>query len=241
MRNIPLIVFAIALIAAAGLAVWALLGDPQDSRPNPVAAENAGNSVPSVPLTPAPLDYNSARDTAARLAAIEALQATSSDDATLRQAILTDADEAVRLKALEKAVALAAGEDSRSRANLLRTVIGGTQGNVKAAGLKAAREYPTQDLEPDLLRLVDSRDEYAAMALNVLAFAGTPAAAEKIVAVAGAATTADDAPARQIRVRAVALLGVVNTPDARELLARLANDADEEIRRVAAESAKLVK
>ena len=43
------------------------------------------------------------------------------------------------------------------------------------------------------------------------------------------------------RVRAVALLGVVNTPDARELLARLANDADEEIRRVAAESAKLVK
>lgn len=37
----------------------------------------------------------------------------------------------------------------------------------------------------------------------------------------------------------MALLGVVKTPDARELLARLANDRDDDIRKVAVESSRL--
>lgn len=237
MRNALLIAFALVLVAGAAVAAWAVLADSDASRPQAPCASNAG--APAQPAVPAgPLAFDSTRDPASRLVAIEKLDASSSDDATLRQAILTDPDEAVRLKALEKAVALAAGESPESRARLLRTVLGGTTGNVKAAALKAAREYPAPQLEADLLKLVESRDEYAPMALNALAYLGTPAAKACILEIARAEAAGNPA-AEALRLRAVTLLGVTKDPEGYELLIALANGSDENLRRTATEVLKL--
>lgn len=145
-----------------------------------------------------------------------------SDLPVLRKTIVNDPDESVQIRAVEAALELAATEGDSATSNVIRTSLASANGNTRARGLKAARISAAPELVPDLIQLVDNRDEYAAMALNALAYTDSRRAQAKVLEVAE-----DETATPAIRQRAVTLLAVTKNDEAYGLLTNLANGNDE--------------
>lgn len=233
------VVGAILALIVVGAVVAFLAFNDSGSAPavSPVSATGCSARTRGTPELTSPeaadakmLELENPADRISHLAWIEKQAWAKSSLPVLRKTIVGDPSEEVQLAALESALRLASGEGTAATSSVVKTALASTRGNVRARGLKAARENPDAELVPTLIELVENRDPYATMALNALAYTPSSEGRAKILAI-GEDENAD----RKLRERAIALLAVTKDREALGLLTELANGDDEVLRGIAAE------
>lgn len=238
---------AVALMLAAALAIgYFIWQEPKDS---PIVRAGAGDDMPACgarepgdpthsPETAADTKMHELMDPSERIAHLSWVADQDwarSGLPMLRKTIVSDADEAVQLHAVEKSLELARREGAGATSAVVQTSLASNKGNTRARGLRAARENPDPNLVPTMIELVDNQDPYATMALNALAHTDSEQAHAKVFAVAQDASVEP-----KLRERAVALLAVTKEREARPLLIELANSEDETLSSIAREVLKVL-
>jgi hypothetical protein len=245
MKNMWMLALVV-LVATGALAAYLVWNGPQDS-PMVQANSTEDSSDPRVdamdgpgptPEAAADARMQELKQPAERIEHLDWITGQAwakSDMPVLRKTIVSDPDEAVQLKAVEAALTLSRAEGAGATSKVVETTLASSFGNTRARGLKAARENPDPNLVPTLLELVDNNDQYAAMALNALAYTDSAEGRARILLVAQ-----DGDGDRKLRERAIALIAVTKDREAYPLLTELANGQDEVLRRLADQVLKVL-
>lgn len=237
---IPLI--ALPVLGAAGVASFQLWKSasvqPETLHPDALADPSIEPALSGSPAQRAAQRYDALRSEQEREAHIRwvAQQVWASWEApVLRSAILSDPSASVQAAALEESLRMARREGGAAPTSVVRLGLASNKGNTRAAALKAAREHGDPNFVQELIELVDDRDAYAAMALNALAYTDAVEAHTKIREVA-----ANEDGDRELRERAIALLGITKDREALSLLNDLVVGQDDALRRLATEVIKVI-
>lgn len=232
-----LILGVAAVVVVGGLvAAWIALGGREAPRvqPDVAAFENNERDKPVDEKQPLAFDaLNSPEEREDYIRKLAAEPDAKWNDPVLREAIVGDRSARAQLAAMEESMRLARAKGGSAPSEAVRMGLESSNGNTRAAALKAAKENADPAMVYELIELVNQGDAYAPVALNALACTNDARDHAKFLAIVED-TNAD----RTLRERAVALIGVTKDREAIGALIELRNGGDAVLARIAEEVLK---
>ncbi|NUQ35282.1 MAG: hypothetical protein HUU29_10110 [Planctomycetaceae bacterium] len=226
----------LTLIAGGIAAYFFLMDDSTGTEQNP-AGGGSNESGWTALEQAAAVEYRGMMSPADRIKKLEWVATQEwarADHGLLRQALITDLDDSVRVRALQLSLKLATKKNiPHQQRDVIRTGMSSERQAVTMEALDMARQYPAREYIADLKAIADSDEEYRFKAIDALAFIDD---AEAKAAVLERAMD-DDAPKAE-RIRAIALLHQTKDSNAKSYLEAWAKGGDAEIAEVAREALK---